>query len=69
MLSFCKGIKTGQLFLTAEFNQILLTFNECPEEKAHFSLHTASVGEEELKDEAKMGSQWLDQPRGEIKVY
>ena len=55
MLSFRKGIKRGQLFFTAKFNQILLTFNKRPEEKSHFSLHIASMGGEEFKEEGKKG--------------
>lgn len=56
MLSFCKWIKRGQLFFTAKFNHILLTFNKRLEEKFHFSLHTASMGGEEFKEEGKMGN-------------
>lgn len=55
MLSFCKGIKRGQLFLTAKFNQILLSFNKRREEKSHFFLHTASMDGEEFKEEGKKG--------------
>lgn len=55
MLSFCKGIKRGRLFFSAKFNQILSTFNKCPEEKSHFSLHTARMGGEEFKEERKKG--------------
>jgi len=32
-----------------------LTFNKRPEDKPHFSLHTASMGGEEFKEEGKKG--------------
>lgn len=62
MLSFCREGKRGQLFFTAKFNQILLTFNKHPEEKSHFPLHTASMSGEEFKEEGKKKGITMAQP-------